>query len=319
MDNKKEKLPVAGRKKKNERQKGFYLFLSYLSFLLILLNVISFSVKVAVPFHTSPVSLAPGMPDLITCNLVFSPVGEGMTSKDSKGKGSTKSSETFRAKIFTWENIKRDIITTTVHIPEKALKEEIKYFGVARGMKNLAYIRKQGLIKIGNQFEVDYSGVYQRNLQYFASIANELTSSAGLLKEQDPLLDFLRFVQYIEYKIPPMFSEGKYIREFYPPLQCLDEKKGDCDTKSILLAELLGTYTGSDEKLGIIILKGYGIFHAVLAIKRNPLPGTLKLYFHGLGYFMPLEPSGPGLMPGFVGRNSYNCLKAGLFRLELLN
>ncbi len=222
-------------------------------------------------------------------------------------------------RIFSWKNLKKETLKTTLKIPEKALKKEIKNFGIVKDMLHPRYLEKQGFKRLGEEYVVDYREVFQRNKMYFKDITIDLATSAKIRKNRDPLVDFLRFTQQIEYRIPPKISNGRYIREFYTPLQCLEKKKGDCDTKSVLLAEFLGNIDDSRESLAVLILKGHGIFHAILAIKRKPLPGTLKLFFHGKGYFMPLETSGPGWMPGFVGKNTFDCLKAGLFRVEALN
>ena len=222
-------------------------------------------------------------------------------------------------RTFSWKNLKKEALKTTLKIPVKELKKEIKKFGIVKGMLNPRYLKKQGFKRLGEEYVVDYREVYRRNKAHFMGITNDLAAAAKIGKNRNPLVDFLCFTQQIEYQIPPKILNGRYIREFYTPLQCLEKKKGDCDTKSVLLAEFLGAIDESPESLAVLILKGHGIFHAILAIKRKPLPGTLKLFFQGKGYFMPLETSGPGWMPGFVGRNTFNCLKAGRFRFEPLN
>lgn len=270
-------------------------------FLIVLIDVISlFIKKPADSLFTSP---GPGKKEIIK------------KDRDSN-HGSAKK---YILRTFTWKNLKKETLKTTLKIPEKALRTEIKNFGIVKDMLHPLYLKKQGFKRLGEEYVVDYREVYQRNLENFKDITIDLVESAKLKKDEDPLVDFLRFTQQIEYKIPPKILKGKYIREFYTPLQCLEKKSGDCDTKSVLLAEFLGAVENSQEKFAVLVLRGYGIFHAILVIKRDPLPGTLKLYFHGKGYFMPLESSGPGWMPGFVGRNTFNCLKAGLFRFEPLN
>lgn len=266
----------------------------------------------------------------------FSPnAGPALNSNSNRvlGTGSAVSNPGERSdkqnvlRTFNWQNKKKEKRQTTLKIPKKALKEEIKNFGIVKNMYHPKYLKKQGFKRLGEQFVVDYKEVYQRNLKHFEELTTDLIESTKLEIDQDPLLDLLFFTQQIEYKIPPKILNGKYIREFYPPLQCLEKKTGDCDSKSVLLAEFIGTLEKKQSSttaaegvtLAVLVLKGYGIFHAILAIKRKPLPGTLKLFFHGKGYFMPLEASGPGWMPGFVGKNTFNCLKAGLFRFEALN
>lgn len=264
--------------------------------------------------------LAIGLISLAAPKPVFVfPVNSGPAFDPGPGGPAGSSDKKYILRTFTWKNKKNETLKTDLKISKKALKQEINNFGIVKNMYHPQYLKKQGFKRLGEEYVVDYKEVYQRNLKNFKEITADLAASVNLKKDEDPLPDFLRFTQQLEYMIPPKVLKGRYIQEFYTPLQCLEKKTGDCDSKSVLLAEFLGTVEGSQEKFAVLILRGYGIFHAVLAIKRNPLPGTLKLYFHGKGYFMPLEASGPGWSPGFVGRNTFNCLKAGLFRFEALN
>lgn len=291
-------------------------YLLYLLVLMLLFGVLSISINK--PVNSFLPSAGPSLNSNANRDM-----GTGL-ALDNTGKSSEKQ---FIIRTFNWQNKKKEKRQTTLKIPKKALKEEIKNFGIVKNMYHPRYLKKQGFKRLGEEFVVDYKEVYQRNSKYFEELTGDLTKSAMIEKDRDPLLDLLVFTQQIEYKIPPKILNGKYIHEFYTPLQCLEKKTGDCDSKSVLLAEFLGTMEktqrtkpADDEvTLAILVLKGYGIFHAILAIKRKPLPGTLKLFFHGKGYFMPLEASGPGWMPGFVGKNTFNCLKAGLFRFEALN
>ena len=195
----------------------------------------------------------------------------------------------------------------------------MRNFGIVFDIVHPLYIKKQGFRKIGNLYMVNYKKVYERNLKNLEKISVQLSNSAGIKKNMDPLKDFLKFTQQIHYKKPPKYFKGKFICEFFTPLHCLYEKYGDCDTKSILLAGCLGALPGSKEKFILLILKGYGVFHAILAVKRKPLPGMVKLFYHNKGYYIPLETTAPGWLPGFVGRHTINSLKAGLFIYEDLN
>ena len=225
----------------------------------------------------------------------------------------------FIARIFTWEDSKKKKLKTTVHIPKKELTKEVKNFGVALDLVHPGYIKRQGFKKVKNLFIIDYKEVYRRNLKYFKEISNQLATSAGMRKAMDPLLNFLKFTQHIPYRTPPKYFDGRFFSEFFIPLQCLSEQYGDCDTKAILLADCLGAFTDSKEKIALIILKSYGGFHAILAVKRKPLPGMMKLFIHNRGYYIPLETTAPGWMPGFVGKGIVYSLKAGLFIFEDLN
>jgi hypothetical protein len=282
--------------------------LSVILFLWLLINALSLvTKKPAADYLQSP---GPA---------IMQDIKDGIETTDTPRTADDISESRYIIRTFTWINIKKATLKTILKIPDKALKEEIKNFGVVKDMIHPQYLKKQGFKKVGDNIIVDYREVFQRNLKNFKELTADLAKSAKLAKNDDPLVHFLMFIQQIRYSSPPTILGGKYIRDFYTPLQCLERKTGDCDTKSILLAEFLGATAESRERLAILILRGYGIFHAILAIKRNPLPGTLTLYIDRIGYFMPLEASAPGWMPGFVGRNTYNCLKAGLYSFEVLN
>ena len=141
----------------------------------------------------------------------------------------------------------------------------------------------------------------------------------GKNSSYDYLSEFLFFVQQISNKLPPKIFQGRYTREFFPPLQCLYEKYGDCDTKSVLLAEFLVNFSDSKEKLILMIVKGYGIFHAVLLVKKKPLPGMFSISIANKGIYIPLEATARNWSPGFIDQRVIDCLKAGFFRLEQLH
>ncbi|MEN8153755.1 MAG: hypothetical protein ABFR75_07000 [Acidobacteriota bacterium] len=221
-------------------------------------------------------------------------------------------------RIYKWKNMGNKIISTRFFIRSDNLKNDDKNFGISKKMKHPSYLKKRGFKKIGENIIIDYKEIFKRSLKYFFSHSRRLLKSLKYSDSKDPLNDFLRFVQYIKYKIPPKYIKGKYTGEFFTPLQSLYYGYGDCDTKSILLADLLSGIR-SKEKLGIVIMRGYGIFHAILVIKRNPLPGMKALFFPGKGYFIPLETTIKNWMPGFLDKRAVNCLKSGYYRFDPLN
>lgn len=221
-------------------------------------------------------------------------------------------------KVYKWKGIKNNMLSTTFFINRDNLKADNKNFGISLKMKHPAYLKKRGFKKTGGRIVLDYRGIYERSLKYFFMHSSQLLKSLKYINNKDPLNNFLRFVQYIKYKIPPRFIKGKYTREFFTPLQCIYNGYGDCDTKSLLLAEFLGGLK-KREKLGILIMRGYGIFHAVLVINRRPLPGMKSLFFPGKGYFIPLETTIKNWMPGFMDKRAVDCLESGYYRFEPLN
>jgi hypothetical protein len=233
---------------------------------------------------------------------------------------------------FKWEYPKETKRETFFRIPEADLKREIKKFGVPHGQSDPFFLEKRGFKLLGKrtfmeeytvheQYTgiVDYQQIFQRNLENFKEFTRGLIVSADLSRENDPLHAFLSFVQYIEYKMPPLYYKGKFINSFFVPLVCLYEKYGDCDSKSLLLAEFLCAVPGAEEKAVMVLVRGMGLAHALLAVKRNLLPGMTALFDIKKGYYIVLETTRPGWAPGFISRRITDAIKAGLFYLVALN
>ncbi len=254
--------------------------------------------------------------------------GKERSSKSSK----PKKKDIFFIREFKWKDPTKKERKTEFSIPASALKDEIKKFGKPRSMTHPLLMKGRGFKIIGKQSYirnrqvlerlftiVDYKQIFQRNLKYFPTLTGTLISSVELVPEKDPLHTFLSFVQYIRYQQPPKYYKGKFIGAFFVPLVSLYEKYGDCDSKSILLAEFLATFPDSKEKTGMVLVRGNGLSHALLGVKRKPLPGMTALYFQEKGYFIVLETTHPGWAPGFIDRRLTDALKAGYFLFVDLN
>lgn len=233
---------------------------------------------------------------------------------------------------FKWRYPKETERETVFRIPEAALKSERKKFGVPHGQSHPFFLKKRGFKLLGirtfmkghtlqEQYTsiVDYQQIFQRNLENFKELTQCLIASADLSRENDPLYAFLSFVQYIQYKLPPRYYKGRFINSFFVPLVCLYEKYGDCDSKALLLAEFLSSVPGTEEKAIMVLVRGRGLAHALLAVKRKLLPGMTALFDIKKGYFIILETSKPGWAPGFISRRVTDAIKSGLFYLVALN
>jgi hypothetical protein len=233
---------------------------------------------------------------------------------------------------FRWEDPEKKQCITDFHIPESSLKKEIRKFGSIRLSTHPLLLKRSGFRVVGRKSIwydqrlkerivsiIDYEQIYKRNLKYFASLTGELMESCKINKDKDPLYYFLRFVQFIPYKIPPPRYRGKFINSFFVPLVCLYEQYGDCDSKAILLAEFLATFPDSEEKIAIVLIRGQGIAHAVLAVKRKPLFGQTSLHDFKRGYYIVLETTSPGWSPGFISRRVTDAIKSGYFQILDLN
>ncbi len=245
-----------------------------------------------------------------------------------------------RPRIFKWIDPAKISRETVLDIPAKALKKEVGRFGTSHSMSNPFFLEKRGFKIVGKRHFVhnnkihqrfvsiiDYKQIFQRNLAYFPPLTRTLSESAELPPRQDPLHSFLAFVQHIEYRLPPQRYRGRFINSFFIPLVLLDERYGDCDSKSLLLADFLcttpialaGARKGKGEKTAMVLIRGNGLSHALLAVKRKPLPGMTSLHDIKKGYFILLETTKPGWSPGFISRRATDAIKAGLFQFVELN
>jgi len=109
----------------------------------------------------------------------------------------------------------------------------------------------------------------------------------------------------LRYEVIPPEEGGRVSGGMKPPLLALAEGKGDCDSKTALLAATLLNWDN-------IRLVGVGVpNHYLLGILRNPAKGDAFVEHEGLQYVL-VEPAGPGwLPPGHVGRNTLELLSAG--------
>jgi len=276
------------------------------------------------------VSLHSG-PDSLTYDASFSPF-----SAPAKPKVKTK--KVF-LRQFEWIDPTKIKRQTSFYIPEKELKREIKKFGTRRASAHPLFMERKGFKVVGRKTfyhnnrlhervitVVDYKKIFQRNLKYFASFTSLLSASAALSDTADPLYHFLTFVQHIDYRLPPNKYHGRFINSFFVPLVCLYEQYGDCDSKSLLLADFLCTTKaalnapkGKGEKVAMVLIRGNGLAHALLAAKRKALPGMTSLFDIKRGSFILLETTHPGWAPGFISRRVMDAVKAGFFQFVELN
>lgn len=82
---------------------------------------------------------------------------------------------------------------------------------------------------------------------------------------------------------------------YSPPLKLLRENRGDCDSKSVLLAALLRLLL-PDVKLAMIYLPE----HAILAVQLPVKPSDMAVTIEGRDYLL-VDPTGPALLaPGEI-------------------
>lgn len=169
----------------------------------------------------------------------------------------------------------------------------------------------------GNLLIVDMPAIVRKNIKRTRAIALSLNSSGEKLGyDSDSIIAAaLSFVQTaIKFADVPMEINGRHAGGLHPPLETLSVGKGDCDTKTALLASILLNW--NRVKVVGVALPG----HYLMGVLRNPAKGDVFVEYQG-GRYVLLEPAGPGwLPPGNVDRKTMAFINAGdNVRIESFN
>lgn len=159
----------------------------------------------------------------------------------------------------------------------------------------------------GNLLVANIPEIVRENTRKTRGIALALNSSGEKLGyDSDSIIAAaLAFTQTaIRYENVPMEIKGRQTGGIYPPLETLALGKGDCDTKTALLAAILLNWNR-------VKIVGVGVpGHYLMGILRNPAKGDAFVEYKG-GRYVLVEPAGPGwLPPGTVDRKTLSLLNA---------
>lgn len=197
---------------------------------------------------------------------------------------------------------------------QKRLKqEELNQMGVAiradYHAKHRSLLVSRGFALLpGNVLVADIPAIARRNVKELRPFALALErmadqrgyDSSGIIGTALSLMQtaFL-------YENVPMLVNGRQTGGIYPPLETVAKGRGDCDTKSALLASILLNWSK-------IKLVGVGVpDHYLMAMLANPAKGDAFVEYQGLSYVL-MEPAGPAwLPPGVVGPVTAAVLAAG--------
>jgi hypothetical protein len=160
----------------------------------------------------------------------------------------------------------------------------------------------------GNVLVADIPAVVRRNVRNLRPVAIMLSSAAEKLGyDSDAIISAsLSLVQTaLLYENVPMMVNGRHSGGIYPPLDALVRGKGDCDTKTALLAAILLNW----DKIKLV---GVGVpNHYLMGVLRNPAKGEAFVEYKGLRYVL-FEPAGPAwLPPGSIGPSTTALLNSG--------
>ncbi|NLI10893.1 MAG: hypothetical protein GX447_09095 [Elusimicrobia bacterium] len=170
-----------------------------------------------------------------------------------------------------------------------------------------ALFYKRGMaLREGNIVVCDMPNIVKRNISELKPLALEIQKQAKIrnYSSNDTIGAAVSFVQTaIKYKIPPSKEGTLHTGGILPPLKAVLSGWGDCDTKTGVLASILGNWSGM--KMVGVSVPG----HYLMAVRRIPAKGDLFVRYEGLEYVL-IEPAGPAwLMPGQVGANTMALLK----------
>ena len=186
---------------------------------------------------------------------------------------------------------------------EKAIKEVAVEYDTK--LRRLLFLRGLAL-RIGNVVECNMPGIVKRNIPELKSLAlafQELASKGGYGSEETVGAVLAMVQTSIRYKIPPLVEGSRHTGGLLPPARALLSGWGDCDTKTGVVAAILGNWSGI-RMVGIAVPG-----HYLMAIRRIPAKGDMFIRYEGLEYVL-MEPAGPAwLEPGSVGRNTASLLE----------
>lgn len=210
-------------------------------------------------------------------------------------------SEADMAALRDWREKTRQAVWKQAYLKggKPAAEKAISGVDIDYDTKLRAMLRSRGLaLRAGNVVECDMPVIVKRNVQLLKPLAMALQKVATARKyaEEDLIGAALSLIQTaLRYKIPPATENGLHTCGLLPPARALLSGWGDCDTKTGLLAAILGNWTGI--KMVGIAVPG----HYLMAIRRLPGKGDVFVRYEGLEYVL-LEPAGPAwLEPGMVG------------------
>ncbi|MFA5160839.1 MAG: hypothetical protein WC421_01205 [Elusimicrobiales bacterium] len=179
-------------------------------------------------------------------------------------------------------------------------------------------IRRGFVFRKADVIEADIPQIAKRNSKALNGVAVSLNSSAAKLGygSEELLSAALAFVQTaLNYETPPdIDGENRHTGGVWPPLEALAVGKGDCDTKTALLAAILSNWDGM-KLLGVSVPE-----HYLMGAALPPGKGDLFVEYGG-GRYVLMEPAGPAWAPpGVAGERASALLQAGGdYRLEPLN
>ena len=139
------------------------------------------------------------------------------------------------------------------------------------------YLKSKGFHFYKKQrLEIDYGATVKSQMPLMEGTARRFLEVAKANQMTFSLLVhmIMSFVQYIEYDVPPVTLDGRYLMGLWPPLETLVRGKGDCDTKAVLFSSISNNFVGL--KTVIVRIPGHAFNGLVGVHKRYPKDTIMK-------------------------------------------
>jgi hypothetical protein len=222
---------------------------------------------------------------------------ERIEREASKGEGSTKAIDNdYYHRTYEFTDHRNAQYKVEIDLLKQAVAEsESKYkrfFKVFKRVGNVKYTLP------------DYREIQRWQSDMLAELYGKMKQLAmrRRMNEREFTILLARFVQHLTYKVPTSYGG------FWPPVVCLKEKAGDCDSKSTLFATLF--YHFKKNACILVITKR----HAFIGIKNQhrvfPTDDVVKI--GGIDYLL-IEATGLQRL-GCISKRERAYLKQGRFK-----
>ncbi|PKM17640.1 MAG: hypothetical protein CVV11_16105 [Gammaproteobacteria bacterium HGW-Gammaproteobacteria-15] len=175
-----------------------------------------------------------------------------------------------------------------------------------------AYYYQLSLPWSGPAIVPDHQRLMQDSLNDLLPVARALHDKLVNTASRDSVAYISSWLQQLPYQ-DLSDRQNSTGNTFSPPLRVLQENRGDCDSKTVLLAALLRMLL-PDVKLAIVYLPQ----HAMLAVQLPVGAMDEKVTIEGKEYLL-IDPTGPALSaPGQISQNYIMYTRSGHFGYRLL-
>ncbi len=97
-----------------------------------------------------------------------------------------------------------------------------------------------------DQIDIDYNGIVRRAKRPLADCYQALLREAGARDSTHLMTLMMAFFQDLEFKFPPQVEQNWKKAGFWPPLEVMTRKQGDCDSKGARIVRTLAWLSNTD-------------------------------------------------------------------------